>query len=100
MKNKFQTGQIIQHKRYPYRGVIIEWDPHCKAEDSWYLNNQTQPSRHQPWYHVLVDGAAHTTYVAEENLELDVSSKEITHPLLQKFFTAFYRGRYYRECLN
>ena len=97
---KFQIGQIIQHKRYGYRGVIVQNDPACTAEESWYQKNQTQPKRSQPWYHVLVDAGMHSTYVAEENLEVDQKQAEITHPLVSRFFASYFKGRYYKESLN
>ena len=66
---KFEPGQIVHHQYYGYKGVIYDVDNCCEAEDAWYYQNRTMPDRNQPWYHVLVDGADHTTYVAEENLE-------------------------------
>ena len=98
--HKFQIGQVIHHKRYGYRGVIVGHDPRCKADEEWYTTNQTQPDRTQPWYHVLVDMGDHTTYVAEENLEPDDTKRRVTHPLLNRFFTSFFSGRYYKESLN
>jgi len=100
MKNKFQEGDIVHHTRYDYRGVVFGWDPVCAADETWYQSNQTQPERNQPWYHILVDRATHTTYVAEANLEADPSKKEITHPTLKRYFTSYHRGRYYRESVN
>lgn len=85
-KVKFQAGTLIHHKRYGYRGVIVQVDEACRADEQWYQANQTQPDRHQPWYHVLVDGSTHTTYVAQENLELDASGAAVEHPLLDQFF--------------
>ncbi len=68
---RFEPGQIVRHKRYGYRGVIVAFDPHCKAPPDWYMANNTQPARGQPWYHVLVDGSSSCTYPAEENLAPD-----------------------------
>ena len=68
---RFQTGQVIQHTLYSYRGLIVELDKTCQAADDWYQSNQTQPERNQPWYHVLVDGNHNITYVAESNLRID-----------------------------
>jgi heat shock protein HspQ len=97
---RFEPGQLVHHKRYDYRGVIVSVDANCQADEAWYQNNQTQPARNQPWYHVLVDGSHHTTYVAEGNLELDRELTEINHPLLRKFFRHFLGGRYHQEPLN
>lgn len=100
MENRFDVGAVIRHRRYHYRGVIATIDPKCRADDDWYLSNQTQPDRDQPWYHVLVDGSDTTTYVAEENLELDGSGEPVEHPLIKRFFTTFHLGKYYRQSLN
>ncbi len=50
----FQPGDLVHHKRYGYRGVVVAVDPNCRADDAWYQANQTQPDRDQPWYHVFV----------------------------------------------
>ena len=96
----FHLGQVIHHRRYDYRGVIIALDARCEADEAWYQSNQTQPDREQPWYHVLVDQARHTTYVAQENLEPDPSGGPVEHPMLSRFFKSFFRGCYHREHLN
>jgi len=93
----FDAGQVIKHRRYGYRGVIVDMTPRCEASEQWYQNNQTQPGRDQPWYHVLVDGSSATTYPAQENLEADTSGAPIEHPLLGYFFTAFESGKYVRN---
>ena len=35
----FQPGQLVQHKRYHYRGVVVAFDPNCQADDNppWYV---------------------------------------------------------------
>ena len=72
-------------------------DPFCKASDSWYLKNQTQPSRYQPWYHVLVDGSNTATYAAQTSLEADDSAVPIAHPLIAAFFSEFNGQSYVRN---
>ena len=76
---------------------IVDVDHDCTATDSWYYANQTQPSRNQPWYHVLVDGSDQVTYVAENNLFQDTSKANVTHPLLSYFFTKTEQGLYVRN---
>ena len=100
MKIKWSIGVIIHHKKYGYRGVIASFDPFCRADDTWYLGNRTQPVREQPWYHVLVDRSDTTTYVAEENLELSSVKDPIRHPLLSSFFSSYSQGLYYSASLN
>ena len=86
---KFQTGDIITHKRYEYLGVIVHTDMHFQGNESWYLSIQTQPSKQQPWYFVLVDGNQQVTYVAEENLKYDNYANPVVHPMLNLFFSGF-----------
>ena len=83
----FQPGQVIIHRTYQYRGVIVAFDSSCQAPDTWYLSNQTQPDREQPWYHVLVDGTHETTYAAQSNLKPDLSGNPVVHPMLNLFFS-------------
>ena len=66
-----------------------------QGTEQWY--NQvanSRPPKNQPWYHILVDGSDHMTYVAERNLEPDRLEEPIAHPLLETFFDKFENGRY------
>lgn len=93
----YSPGELVRHRRYDYRGVIVAIDLECKADESWYQSNRTQPDRNQPWYHVLVDGRDTTTYVAQSNLEPAADLSRIEHPLLEFFFVEFVGGRYLRN---
>ncbi len=93
----YHPGQIVRHRRYGYRGVVVDFDLTCNADQAWYQSNQTQPDRNQPWYHVLVDGSVNTTYAAQTSLEADERPAPITHPLLEHFFTEFTGDRYLRN---
>ena len=86
---KFQTGDIITHKRYGNRGVIVQTDVHFQGDENWYLSNQTQPSKEKFWYFVLVDGNQQVTYVSEQNLYHDNSGILVVHPMLKLFFFGF-----------
>ena len=94
---KFEPGQLVQHKRYGYRGVVVSVDGHCKADPTWYMSNKSQPDRNQPWYHVLIDGSTTVTYPAEENLLADTSGLPVNHPLVPAFFSGFENGVYVRN---
>ena len=94
---RFAPGDIVFHKRYHYRGVVVDLDPRCTASDAWYAKNKTQPDRDQPWYHVLVHGSSHATYVAEENLRREPEGRPVAHPLISHFFHAYTDGRYLRN---
>lgn len=92
---KFSVGQLVHHKRFDYRGVIVDVDASFQLDDEWYEENaRSRPPKDRPWYHVLVHDADHVTYVAERNLEPDPSSEPIRHPLLEDFFASFRDGRY------
>lgn len=93
----FKPGQLIRHRRYGYRGVIVDRDERCMADEAWYKKNQTQPDRDQPWYHVLVDQSTACTYAASQNLVADPSGTPIDHPLLQHLFSGFKDGHYVRN---
>ena len=93
----FSVGQCMTHRRYDYRGLIVNVTIECQADDSWYYLNRTQPRREQPWYHVLVHESDQVTYVAHTNIEIDPSLKSITHPLIPTFFSDGPDGEYIRN---
>jgi len=92
---EFSIGQIIHHRIFDYRGVIVDVDPVFSGTEEWYETVAlSRPPKDKPWYHVLVDGASHQTYVAERNLEPDESGLPVNHPLVKEFFTGFNNGAY------
>lgn len=92
---RFHVGQPIHHRLFSYRGVIFDVDPVFQGSDEWYETvARSRPPRDKPWYHVLVHDAEHTTYVAERNLEPDLSGKPINHPLLGELFEDMRDGLY------
>jgi len=93
---KFQVGQIIHHKLFDYIGVVFDVDPTFQGTDEWYEQvARSHPPKEKPWYHVLVDEATLTTYVAEQNLGPAEAPKQIAHPLVDKIFGGFDGERYY-----
>tara|TARA_Y100001934_G_C12116889_1_gene661234 strand:- start:227 stop:544 length:318 start_codon:yes stop_codon:yes gene_type:complete len=95
---KFAPGQLIHHVRFDYRGVVYDVDAVFSGTDEWYEQMaRSQPPKDAPWYHVLVDGASHTTYVAERNLESATELAPIQHPLLDSMFDQFEDGVYRRR---
>jgi heat shock protein HspQ len=94
-KVKFSVGELIHHRRFGYRGVVVDVDAEFEGSELWYEQvARSRPPKDRPWYHVLPDGLAHTTYVAERNLEADRRLEPIDHPLLSRFFDDFREGRY------
>ena len=89
-KTKFLVGQIVHHKLFDYIGVVFDVNPFFQGLDEWYeYVALSRPSKNKPWYHVLVHTVEHTTYVAEQNLNLEEQPKAIQHPLINSFFTKF-----------
>ncbi len=95
---KFSVGELVHHRLFGYRGVIVDVDRNFQATDEWYeVVAKSRPPKNKPWYHVLVHGSDHATYVAERNLEADDSLEPIIHPMLEEFFSKFDNGRYLRN---
>lgn len=91
----FSVGEIVHHRLFDYRGVVVDVDAEFSLSDEWYEQvAKSRPPKDEPWYHVLVHGATHATYVAERNLQTDESGAPILHPLLNDYFTGLEDGRY------
>ena len=86
---KFGIGNIVRHRIHAFRGVIFDVDPIFANSEEWYaaIPADIRPPKDQPWYHVLVHGETHTTYVAECNLEGDETGDPILHPALDVHFS-------------
>ena len=70
-RNKFHPGQVIHHKLFDYRGVVVGVDQTFQLSEEWYEEvARSRPPKDQPWYHVLVHGARQATYVAERIREI------------------------------
>ncbi|MBW2732117.1 MAG: heat shock protein HspQ [Deltaproteobacteria bacterium] len=107
-ETRFEVGQLVLHRKFAYRGVIIETNlQFCDTED-WYetvsspsgkgaqsaRQQSVWPPRDAPWYRVLVHGSDRETYVAERHLAAEERGKPIEHPLLGLFFDGFEGMRY------
>lgn len=92
---KFHVGQIIEHKKFGYRGVIYDVDAEFSGTEIWYDQvAKSRPPKNDPWYYVLVDGSDVTTYVAEQNVAVASNTTEIKHPLIDAYFLSFSNDRY------
>ena len=103
---EFSVGQLVKHRRYGYRGVVVGWDPVCNAPEEWQEAMQVKKLKHkadQAFYHTLVDirdrQTSQRTYMAAENV-IAVNPGEnvepVQHPEVEQHFCAFdpHRGRY------
>ena len=95
---RFRPGQLVHHKLFGYRGVVVDVDATFQGTDEWYqAMARTRPPKDKPWYHVLVHDAEHMTYVTERNLQPDLTGEPISHPALDEFFDELRDGLYVRH---
>jgi len=91
----FFIGQLVHHKKFDYRGVIIDVDAVFEGTQEWYQQVAlSRPPKDKPWYHVLVDNSNQLTYVAERHLEQDHSNEAINNPAVDMYFDEFANGVY------
>lgn len=93
----FYPGKLVKHINYNYRGVVVDVDRSCKADDDWYASNKAQPNKNQPWYYILVHNSISITYAAQSNLEADNHGVKIRHPLINHFFSSYMNHAYVRN---
>jgi heat shock protein HspQ len=95
---KFQIGQIVRHRFYPFRGVIFDVDPEFANTEEWWLSipENVRPNKDQPFYHLLAENAESTyiAYVSEQNLVPDDSGEPVSHPQVDEIFVGVENGRY------
>ncbi len=98
---KFQIGDIVRHRLYPFRGVIFDVDPTFNNTEEWWnaIPPEVRPRKDQPFYHLLAENAETTyvAYVSEQNLLPDESGKPVGHPQIAELFTEMKNGRYVRR---
>lgn len=96
---QFGVGICVSHKRFGYRGVVVDVDPEFEGTDEWYDKTaKSRPPKDRPWYHVLVHDSDHMTYVAERNLVLDDTDEPIRHPMLDEYLQEYDGRRYRTRC--
>jgi len=97
-KAKFPIGQIVRHRRYPFRGVIFDVDPTFSNSEEWWLSipEEVRPRKDQPYYHLFAENAETTyiAYVSEQNLLEDESGDPVRHPEVTTVFDGMEDGRY------
>ena len=81
---KFQIGQVVKHRVYPFRGVIFDVDPTFNNTEEWWLSipEEIRPSKDQPYYHLFAenDETEYVAYVSEQNLLPDQSGEPLRNP--------------------
>lgn len=95
---KFNIGQIVRHRKFPFRGVVFDVDPEFSNTDEWWesIPEDIRPVKEQPFYHLLAENeqAYYVAYVSEQNLVLDKSGKPLNHPGVSTIFGELSDGKY------
>ena len=93
---KFSIGEIVRHRLYPFRGVVIDVDPEFDNTDEWYesIPPEVRPHKEQPFYHLLAENADsyYTAYVSQQNLGGDGENGPVGHPDLEELFEGLQLG--------
>lgn len=94
----FNIGDIVKHRIYPFRGVIIDVDPEFSNTEEWYqsIPAEIRPSRNQPYYHLMAENTEtfYTAYVSQQNLVKDSENGPLEHPDLEEMFSGIDKGKY------
>ncbi|NKB62883.1 MAG: heat shock protein HspQ [Gammaproteobacteria bacterium] len=95
---KFQLGQVVKHRIYPFRGVVFDIDPEFDNTEEWYqaIPESIRPAKEQPYYHLLAENqeAEYVAYVSEQNLLPDTSGEPVRHPHVDQIFSRDESGNY------
>ncbi|WP_212523011.1 heat shock protein HspQ [Actibacterium sp. MT2.3-13A] len=95
---KFHLGQIVRHRKHPFRGVVFDVDAMFSNTEEWYraIPEDSRPSKDQPFYHLLAenDQSYYVAYVSEQNLLPDETGEPVDHPDLEDLFGEFEDGHY------
>lgn len=92
-KAKFQIGQVVKHRLFPFRGVIFDVDPTFSNTEEWWqaIPEEIRPLKDQPFYHLLAENedTEYIAYVSEQNLLMDDSGEPVRHPQVREYFGRF-----------
>jgi heat shock protein HspQ len=95
---KYQIGEVVRHRLFPFRGVVFDIDPEFDNTEEWLLSipEEVRPHRDQPFYHLFAENAEteYIAYVSEQNLLPDTSGEPIRHPQVGEVFEVDGKGRY------
>ena len=95
---QFSIGQVVRHRVYPFRGVIVDVDPEFSNTEEWWdsIPEDVRPRRDQPFYHLLAENeeSSYIAYVSEQNLLVDDSGEPVDHPQVAEVFGEFLGDSY------
>ena len=94
----FNIGDVVKHRLYQFRGVIVDIDPEFSNSEEWYqsIPEDSRPKKDQPFYHLLAENSEtfYSAYVSQQNLLSDSESGPIHHPDIDNLFSDVSNGRY------
>jgi hemimethylated DNA binding protein len=68
---KYHLGQVVRHRKHPFRGVVFDVDAMFSNTEEWYeaIPEESRPQKDQPFYHLLAenDQSYYVAYVSEQN---------------------------------
>ncbi len=95
---KFGIGQVVKHRKYPFRGIIYDVDPVFSNTDEWWhsIPEEVRPRKDQPFYHLFAENSEteYVAYVSEQNLLPDTSGDPVRHPQVDEIFIRAKDGGY------
>ena len=98
---KYKLGEVVKHRKYPFRGVIYDIDPVFANTEEWWLSipEEVRPAKDQPFYHLYAENSdtEYMAYVSEQNLERDDSGAPLRNPQIDEAFVRSDTGSYVRR---
>jgi len=95
---KYQLGQVVKHRLFPFRGVIFDIDPEFANTEEWWLSipAEIRPRKDQPFYHLFAENEdnEYIAYVSEQNLLPDTSGLPVRHRQVAEVFERDEQGSY------
>ena len=95
---KFAIGQVVKHRKYPFRGIVYDVDPVFANTEEWWqsIPAEIRPRKDQPFYHLFAENTdtEYVAYVSEQNLVLDESGEPVAHPQVEELFVRTDKGEY------
>ena len=95
---KFAIGQVVRHRKFPFRGIVYDVDPVFANTEAWWqaIPEEVRPRKDQPFYHLFAENAEaeYVAYVSEQNLMADPSSDPLRHPQVDEMFVRARDGAY------
>ena len=94
----FNIGDIVKHRIYPFRGVIVDVDAEFSNTEEWYqsIPKDLRPSKKQPFYHLMAENSEtfYSAYVSQQNIIMDSDNGPVDHPDLEQMFSGIQKGKY------